>query len=118
MKKETFEKVKKELVYLLIAFVIVTIILQIAFYKEDILNLIRMSLSIFWLFVLPGYSIMFYWHDKLEFMERFVAGIFLAAGAIGISSYYIGLIGLDIKYHLILLPSVLILMGAAINLKK
>lgn len=118
MKKEVFEKVKEELFYLLIIFVIAAIILKIAFYKENLLNLIRTSISIFWLFILPSYFMMLYWQDKLEFMERFVIGIFLAAGIIGILSYYIGLIGLNIKYHTVLLPLFLILFGAIINLKN
>ena len=116
MKNEVFEKIKAELFYLLIAFVIAVVIFEIAFYKENFINLLRIVLSLFWLFVLPGYFMMLYWQDKLEFMERFVIGIFLAAGIIGISSYYFGLIGLNVEYHSILLPSILILVCSLINL--
>ena len=61
---------------------------------------------------------MLYWQEKLEFMERFVIGIFLAAGTIGILSYYIGLLELNIKYHTIILPILLILVGMITGLGR
>ncbi|MBI2658934.1 hypothetical protein HYX05_02410 [Candidatus Woesearchaeota archaeon] len=51
-------------------------------------------------------------------MERFVIGIALSAGITGIFSYYLGLIGLNIKYHAVLLPSVIIIAGFIILIKK
>jgi|TARA_B100001971_G_C18265562_1_gene591865 uncharacterized membrane protein len=118
LKKEVFEQVKEELKYIGILFLLVLIIFKIAFFKEEIIVLLRNVLSLFWLFALPGYSIMLYWKEKLGFLERFVIGIVLSAAIIGISSYYLGLIGLNIKYHTIVLPLVLILIGTAINLRN
>ena len=118
MKKEVFEQVKKELKYIGILFLLVLIIFKIAFFKEGIIVLLRNVLSLFWLFALPGYFIMLYWKEKLAFTERFVIGIALSASIIGISSYYLGLIGLNIKYHTIALPLVLILIGAIVNLRN
>ena len=118
MKKEVSEILKKELQYIGMLFLLSIIIFKIAFFKEDFIVLSRSVLSIFWLFVLPGYFIMFYWREKLEFIERFIIGIALSAGVIGISSYYLGLIGLNIKYHIFLLPLALILIGMLINLRE
>ena len=118
MKKEVFELVKKELQYVGILFLLVLIIFKIAFYKENLIVLFRNVLSLFWLFALPGYFIMLYWKEKLGFLERFIIGIALSAAIIGIFSYYISLIGLNIKYHAIVLPLVLILIGIAINLRN
>ena len=118
LKKEVFEQVKKELKYIGILFLLVLIIFKIAFFKEGIIVLLRNVLSLFWLFALPGYFIMLYWKEKLAFTERFVIGIALSASIIGISSYYLGLIGLNIKYHTIALPLVLILIGAIVNLRN
>ena len=99
-------------------FLISFIILKIAFFKEDFIILLRNVFSLFWLFVLPGYFIMLFWKDKIGFLERFVIGIAISAGVTGIASYYLGLMGLNIEYHSILLPIVLILFGVAVNLKK
>lgn len=118
LKKEVFELVKKELQYIGILFLLVLIIFKIAFYKENLIVLFRNVLSLFWLFALPGYFIMLYWKEKLGFLERFIIGIALSAAIIGIFSYYIGLIGLNIKYHAIVLPLVLILIGIVINLRN
>ena len=118
MKKEIFDAVKKESVYILFLFLTAVIIFKIAFLNESLLILLRSVLSLFWLFVIPGYFIMLYWHEKIDFIERLFVGILLSAAIIGISSYYIGLIGLDIKYHAVLIPSVMIFTGLFVNLKK
>ena len=108
----------KELKYVGLLFIIAIIIFKIAFFKESFIILIRNVLSLFWLFVLPGYFLMLYWKEKLEFIERFIIGIVLSAAIIGIFSYYLGLIGLNIKYHTIVLPLILILIGVIINFRK
>ncbi len=118
MKKEVFELVKKEVQYIGILFLLVLIIFKIAFYKENLIVLFRNVLSLFWLFVLPGYFILLYWKEKLGFVERFIVGIMVSAAIIGITSYYIGLIGLNIKYHIILLPLILIIIGIAAAIRK
>lgn len=116
MKKEIFNL--RDLQYLGILFLLALIAFKIAFFKEDIIILLRNVLSLFWLFVLPGYFIMCYWKEKIGFMERFFIGILLSAAIIGISSYYIGIAGLNIKFHAIILPLVIIFTGVIINLKK
>ena len=118
MKKELFNIIIKELKYIGILFLVVLIIFKIAFFNERFLILFRNVLSLFWLFALPGYFLMLYWKETLEFIERFVIGIALAAAIIGIFSYYLGLLGLNIKYHAIVLPLILILLGLVINFKK
>ena len=111
MRKEFFDSVKKELQYIGLLFLLALLIFKIAFFKENLIVLFRTVLSLFWLFVLPGYFIMLYWEEKLEFVERFVIGIALTTGMIGIFSYYIGLLGLNIKYHTVLLPISIIIIG-------
>ena len=118
MKKEVFDQVKKELQYIGILFLLVLIIFKIAFYKENLVVLVRNVLSLFWLFVLPGYFIMLYWKEKLTFTERVVIGIMLSTAIIGIASYYLGLIGLNTKFHSIILPAILMLIGIIIVSKR
>ena len=111
MRKEIFDLLKKEIIYICLLFLLVLAVFKIAFYNESFFALFRNVLSLFWLFVLPGYFAMLYWHGNLEFFERFVLGIMLAAGITGITSYYLGLIGLNVKYHTILLPLLLMIAG-------
>ena len=118
LKKEVFSDIIKESKYIGILFLLALIIFKIAFYKENFIVLLRNVLSLFWLFVLPGYFIMLYWKEKLGFIERMVVGIGIAAGMTGILSYYISLAGLNLRFHAIILPLIIIFAGVMINLKK
>ena len=118
LRKETFEFVKKESLYIGILFLIAVTIFKIAFYKENFIVLLKTVISLFWLFVLPGYFIMLYWKEKLDFVERAVIGIGIAAAITGIFSYYISLIGFNLKYHAIALPLLMILIGILVNSRK
>ena len=118
MKKEVFEKLKKEFAYLAIFFAVIAILFIFIFYKENFVVKIRTVFSFFWLFVIPGYFLMFYWEQNLEFIERAIIGIPLAAAITGISSYYLGLLGLNLKYHIFLMPILLITIGFLLVLRK
>ena len=119
LSKETFEIIKKESIYIGILFLSVFIIFKIVFFNERLPILFRMSLSLFWRFVLPGYFAMIYWKERLDFTERLAVGTSLSAAITGISSYYIGLMGLNIGYHVVLLPALIMILGiAAAMLKK
>jgi len=118
LKKEVFEKIKNESMYLSMIFIIFLILFKIIFFKENLMVIFKTVISIFWLFIIPGYFILFYWDEKLGFTERLIIGIALSAAVIGILSYYLGIIGLNIKYHTIILPLILILIGIFINFKK
>lgn len=118
MKKEILDKLKKELGYVGILFILFILIFKITFFKESLVVVFRMVISLFWMFILPGYALMFYWKNKLGFTERFIMGIALSTAIIGILSYYLGLIGINIKYHTIILPLIIILAGLFISLRK
>ena len=111
MNQEVLSKLKRELLLIAVIFVIFILLFKLIFIKEDFIVIIKIIASIFWLFVLPGYSVLFYWHYKIGFIERIVIGIALSAAIIGIFSYYLGLLGLDIIYHSIILPLIIIIAG-------
>ena len=118
MKKEAFELVKKEMQYVALLFLVLLIAFKIAFFRENLVVILRTVFAMFWMFILPGYFIMLYWQDKLGFMERLIIGIALSAATIGAFSYYLGLIGLHIKYHAFVLPVLLILIGIIFSFRK
>lgn len=118
LKKEIFDSFRKELNYLGILLLALLIMFKIIFFNEDLFVAVKTVLSLFWLFVLPGYFVMFYWHEKLDFIERLVIGTALSAAATGAISYYLGLAGLNIKYHGIFLPLIIISVSAAVIMKK
>ena len=118
LKREVSDDLVKELKYLGILVLLAFIIFKIAFYKENFVVLLKTVLSLFWLFVFPGYFAMLYWKEKIGFLERFFIGILLAAAIIGISSYYVGIAGLNLKFHAIILPLIIISAAVIANLKK
>jgi len=111
MKQKLIYQIKKESAYLIYLLLSGVILFKILFYKESLLIVLRTVLAFFWLFILPGFYLMYYWHEKLSFLERFLLGIAVSASVIGISSYYLGLAGLNIKYHGILLPILFLAVG-------
>lgn len=111
-------KLKDEVKPLGILFLLSIIILKILFYKESILIILKLVASFFWMFILPGFILMYNWQEKINFIERLIISIALSAAIIGISSYYLGIIGIHIKFHGILLPAIFIILGFLILLKK
>ena len=116
LKKEVFDK--KELTEIAIFFILALILFKIVFFKEALVVLFKAVLSLFWLFVLPGYFIMLYWKDKIDFIERLIVGVALSAAITGVLSYYIGIAGLNLKYHFVLIPLLSIIVGLFFSLRK
>ena len=117
MDNELALKLRKELTYLGIILIGGIIIFQLLFFRENVITTARTVLSLYWLFILPGFAVMYYWHDKLDFLERLVIGSVLGIAVMGIASYYIGLAGLHVKYHLVL-PLITIGISAFFVLEK
>jgi hypothetical protein len=114
-------KIKENAIYIVIMFILLNILLKIVFHKELFSNILKISFGIFWIFVIPGFCIMYYWADKLNFFQRFIIGTAVGSGIIGTLSYYLGLAGLNIKYHVITLPLLFSIIGitaATIKNKK
>lgn len=109
---------KKDFSQLGIFLVLFITILQIVFYKESLITTGRVSLSIFWMFIIPGFMIMYYWFEKFSFIERIILGTILSAGIVGIIGYYMGLLGLPTQVHGILIPLAEVGIGSWIISRK
>lgn len=108
----------QELKLIALAFVVVIVVLKIAYYKEGFFEIIKIAAALFWLFVLPGYGLLLYWKDKLGFLERIAIGTVVAMAISGIAGYYLGLIGLKLQNQTALLPALLIAASLALYLKS
>ncbi len=112
-----YEKLKKELLNILILLIIILIIFKIVFFKESIIIIFRILISLFFILI-SGFFIMYYWHEKLDFLTRLVSGSILAFALVGALSYYSGLIGIHVKYHGIILPLLLYIPSFILIFKK
>src|SRR3989344_2798359 len=103
LKKQVFQQLKTEFAIITGIFLLSFIAFKIAFMPESAFVILKAVFAFFWIFILPGYFIMLYWLDELKLHERMIIGIAASASAIGLSSYYLGVLGLHIKHHVILL---------------
>jgi uncharacterized membrane protein len=111
-------KIIREFGYMGIVFLITAIIFKIIFYKENISVVLRTVFGLFFTLILPGFMLMYYWFEKLDFLERLIIGFPVSAAVTGIFSYYLGIIGINAKYHVFILPPIMIIAGAVIAIKK
>ena len=118
MKKEAFDQLKKELLMLAIIFVLTFTAFKLVFLPEDLFIVLRTVFAIFWILIAPGFAVMFYWREELKFYERLIIGIGIGTILIGILSYYSGLWVFPIKYHMYVLPALVIAVGMFISLRK
>jgi uncharacterized membrane protein len=106
--KHIIDLIKKELKLLIYIFIALVAIFKIVFYKEDILILIRIVFGIYWLFLLPGFLIMYLWKENFTFIERLIFGCTLGIALTGLISYYLSLIEFNIRLHFFIIPLIII----------
>lgn len=116
--QKIYEKIKKEFIVIFLLFILSIIIFKILFYKENILIILRAVASVFWMFVLPGFSLMYYWEEKLDFIERLIIGIILSAAIFSVIGYNLAFFGFHIKYHVVVIPVLCLAVGFFIARKK
>lgn len=110
---------RREVLNLLAVAALMAAIVKVVFYRQDFVTTTRTALSLFWMLTLPGYALLYYWKEKLGFTERIVVGTAAGAAVTAIASYYLGIAGLHVKYHGIVLPiAMLIVAAVAVKRKK
>lgn len=102
-KKSGFD-IKTEVTYMLISFLMTCIVVYAAFYKQDILTIIKTILSLWWLFLLPGYAILLASSKCKRFSERLIFGTVLGIATYSILSYPLAILGIHVKFHVFLIP--------------
>jgi hypothetical protein len=110
-KHAVFDKIKKEMLLIMEIFLALVVILKIVYYHEGIWEIIKITLGIFWLFVIPGYAFFLYWIDILPFLERLIYGAIAALGIMGVVSYLLGLYGVHIRIDHLLIPACTVIGG-------
>ncbi len=104
---------EKELLKALVTWAVVLFaILEAVFYRESIAVVARFVVGVLWLFVIPGTltAMLIDKNNKLGITEKSIAGTAVAIIVTGITSYYLGLAGLNVRSHWIIIP--LLIIGA------
>ncbi len=105
-------ELRQEAKWLAATFAALLAILYAAYRGESIVVVARTAAAIYWLFVIPGYAVMFHWRAHLGFVERTVAGTVAAMVVAGVASYYLGLMGLKLQNQTLILPAAVIIISA------
>lgn len=109
---------KGEAIRLISAAALLVVAMKLVFYRQDFIATTRAALSLFWMLTLPGYTLLYYWKEKLGFAERIVIGTAAGAAVTAVASYYLGIAGLHVKYHGIVLPAAMLTVAALIIKRK
>ena len=108
------ETLQRELIGHVILYIILSVMFQIAFYKESF-KIVQLFLgSFYWLFILPGTTMLLPWSKSWGFVERVVVGTALAFAVVGTASYYIVIFGLHVKYHRFVFTPLLLAIGIGV----
>ena len=110
--REYMRELKQEAAWLAATFAVFMVILYIAYQDESIAAVAKTAAATYWLFVIPGYAVMFHWRAQLGFIERIVAGTVAAMVVVGVASYYLGLMGLKLQNQTLILPALVIIISA------
>ncbi|MBI2139371.1 hypothetical protein HYU14_00485 [Candidatus Woesearchaeota archaeon] len=95
-----------------LGFAAAAILLQAVFYRGSFFVIFKMSLSLFWLFVIPGFFLLYLFRKEMPFLERFVMGTILGMAFFGVIGYNLRIIGMAAIYQAWLLPILGIGIGA------
>lgn len=113
--KELGRAILKELGIISMFIFFVAVILTIVFSQTQTSTLVKFMFGMLWFAVLPGYCVMLPWRTSISLGERTVIGTLVILGVFGVISYYLGLLGIRIQYHTILLPF-FVIVGTAVCL--
>src|SRR3989338_1471489 len=93
------ELLKSEWVRLLYIAIGMAIVLKLIFFNESFAGIWRITLALLWIAVIPGYCMTLWLNMRYQLALRLIVGSMASAAIVGIASYYIGIMGIDIWYH-------------------
>ncbi len=118
MDQKLITHLKQDAKVLALLFLGATFLFWVAFSKEAFTVVLRTVASLFWLFIFPGFYIMYYWAEQLTFMERFVLGILTSLAITGIAGYYLNVLFVHIKYYPYVIPLATLIVAAVLIFRK
>ena len=89
---------KDDAIVVIAAYFILIILLKAAFYQEPLLSVIRIVASLYWLFLLPGMALSYFFFRDVTAVERIIISFIMGAACVGLILYFSGLLGVNLKY--------------------
>lgn len=104
MNTDLGKKIIGDLKLLGMGFLAALLIYALIFFNEAAANVILLITGIYWLLVLPAFGIT-YLIEEMDFLERHIISIPLSSALVGISSYYLGILGMPPAESLVYAPA-------------
>ena len=102
---------------IILSIVLGTVIIRIIFIDESWVVVLKICMMIYGMFILPGIGITYLLKD-LNFFERLALSVAISAALLGTSAYYLGILGVHVKYSAVALPVFFIIVSLAIMYKE
>lgn len=102
---------KGEVVAHVLLFTLLIILFRLVFYRDAFSTVLGFVSSLYWLFILPGTTLMLCWCRRFGFVERAVVGTAAAFAVLASASYYIAILGFHVKYHQFVFTPLFIAIG-------
>ncbi len=105
---------------IVLSIIVGTLIIRIIFFAESWVVVLKICMMIYGMFILPGIG-MTYLLKEISFFERLALSVAISAAMLGTSAYYLGILGVHVKYSAVALPVFFIIVSLAImhiELKK
>ena len=112
------ELLKSEWVRLLYIAIGMAIVLKLIFFNDSFAGIWRITLALLWIAVIPGYCMTLWLNMRYQLALRLIVGSMASAAIVGIASYYIGIMGIDIWYHPFLIPPGIIAVSVLLYARK
>ncbi|MBU4246008.1 hypothetical protein L6303_03680 [archaeon] len=102
---------------IILSIVLGTLIIRIIFFDEGWAVVLKICMMIYGMFILPGIGITYLLKD-INFFERLALSVAISAALLGTSAYYLGILGVHVKYSAIALPVFFSIISLTIMLKE
>lgn len=84
------------------------------FYRESLQFLVPFVAKLFLIFVVPGYVLFLFARETIPFSRRLVLGIGINLGLLLALSYTLGMVGIHLRYHHLIIPPLITILGVAL----
>ena len=98
---------KKELKIFALIWIVFVLAMVIAFYKEDLFATFFFTAILTYLFLVPAFVLSMHIKSSTR-SESILIALIITIGATGILSYLLGLASFHVKYHIYIIPMLLV----------
>lgn len=113
MQKFNLKEWKSLGIAVLLSMAVLAVMLQIIFYRESPLVIIKVVIAIAYLAIIPGALILHWLIPKISVVEKIIVGSLLSAALVGMFSYYLGIVGILMPVQLWILSPIMIIVAVS-----